>query len=45
LVLENPPEGEQPVFIWLEDGMGNKDHRNAAQVVIRFDKTPHPTYL
>jgi parallel beta-helix repeat protein len=40
LVLENPPEGEQPVFIWLEDGMGNKDHRNAAQVVIRFDKTP-----
>jgi WD40 repeat protein len=40
LVLENPPEGEQPVFVWLEDGMGNKDHRNAAQVVIRFDKTP-----
>jgi parallel beta-helix repeat protein len=40
LVLENPPEGEQPVFVWLEDGMGNKDHRNTAQVVIRFDKTP-----
>jgi parallel beta-helix repeat protein len=45
LVIENPPEGEQPVFVWLEDGMGNKDYRNAAQVVIRFDKTPRPTYL
>jgi Tol biopolymer transport system component len=40
LVLENPPEGEQPVFIWLEDGMGNKDQRNAAQATLRFDKTP-----
>ena len=40
LVIENPPEGERPVFVWLEDGMGNKDQRNAAQAAVRFDKTP-----
>jgi WD40 repeat protein len=40
LVLENPPEGEQPVYLWLEDGMGNKSHQNAARATYRFDKTP-----
>jgi PKD repeat protein len=40
LIVENPPEGEQPVFVWLEDGMGNKTHENAARRTIKFDKTP-----
>ncbi len=40
LLLEDPPEGERPLFLWLEDGMGNRTHLNAARVVIRFDRTP-----
>ncbi|MEM4413247.1 MAG: right-handed parallel beta-helix repeat-containing protein, partial [Candidatus Caldarchaeum sp.] len=40
LVIENPPEGEQPVFVWLEDGMGNKTQQNSARGMIKFDKTP-----
>jgi len=40
LIVENPPEGEQPVFVWLEDGMGNKTHVNAARGTLRFDRTP-----
>jgi len=40
LVIENPSEGEQPVYVWLEDGMGHKDHRNRDQVTLHFDKTP-----
>ena len=40
LVIENPPEGEQPIFVWLEDGMRNFDHRYSAQGILRFDQTP-----
>ncbi|MCS6807020.1 MAG: right-handed parallel beta-helix repeat-containing protein [Blastocatellia bacterium] len=40
LVLENPSEGERPVFVWLEDGMGNRSHLNAARGTLRFDRTP-----
>jgi len=40
LVLEDPPEGEQSVFVWLEDGMGNLSHLNAAHGTLRFDRTP-----
>ncbi|MCR4392710.1 MAG: PKD domain-containing protein [Candidatus Acetothermia bacterium] len=40
LIVENPPEGEQPLFVWLEDGMGNTTHEKRAQVLLRFDKTP-----
>ncbi len=40
LVLENPPEGEQAIFVWLEDGMGNKTHLNVARGTLRFDRTP-----
>ncbi|GBC77118.1 Microbial collagenase [bacterium HR08] len=40
LVVENPPEGERPIFVWLEDGMGNRSHLNAARGTLRFDRTP-----
>ena len=40
LIVENPPEGERPIFIWLEDGMGNRSHLNAARGTLRFDRTP-----
>ncbi|HXF05007.1 MAG TPA: right-handed parallel beta-helix repeat-containing protein, partial [Blastocatellia bacterium] len=40
LVLDNPPEGERAVFVWLEDGMGNKTHLNVARGTLRFDRTP-----
>jgi len=36
LVLENPPYGEQPVYLWLEDGVGNKSHQNAARGTYRL---------
>ena len=26
LIINNPPEGKHPVYIWLEDGIGNVDH-------------------
>ncbi len=40
LTLPKPFEGEQPIYIWLEDGLGNKSHENRAQGTYRFDKTP-----
>ncbi len=40
LIMENPPEGEQRVFVWLEDGMGNKSEQNCAQGLIKFDRSP-----
>jgi len=33
------PEGEHPIFVWLEDGMGNKSQQNRGQALIRFDET------
>ncbi len=40
LIVENPPEGERSIFVWLEDGMGNRSHLNAARGTLRFDRTP-----
>lgn len=33
-------EGLVPVHLWLEDGAGNVDFRNAVSTTYRFDKTP-----
>ncbi len=40
--LENivAPEGEVPIFLWLEDGLGHSDPSHAAQVIARYDATP-----
>lgn len=38
--LASPPEGRHTVYVWLEDGAGNRSERNAAEVEIFFDRTP-----
>lgn len=40
IALASPPEGRHTVYVWLEDGAGNRSERNAAQVEIFFDRTP-----
>ena len=40
LIIENPHEGEHPVFVWLEDGMGNVSHQYKAQGTLMFDTSP-----
>lgn len=35
-----PAEGEQPLYVWLEDEAGRKDHNNRSRVNLRYDKTP-----
>jgi parallel beta-helix repeat protein len=35
-----PAEGEQPLYVWLEDEAGRKDHKNRSSVNLRYDKTP-----
>jgi hypothetical protein len=37
-------EGQRPVYVWLEDADGNRDHNNAAQTTVLYDPTP-PTAL
>ncbi|HLF07001.1 MAG TPA: hypothetical protein VI893_07530, partial [Thermoplasmata archaeon] len=32
--------GVHPLYLWAEDGVGNKDHNNRAQVDLRLDITP-----
>ncbi|MDZ7369692.1 MAG: FG-GAP-like repeat-containing protein, partial [candidate division KSB1 bacterium] len=39
-----PSEGEIPVYLWLQDGSGNADHRLNARAVLRYDATA-PTIL
>jgi hypothetical protein len=31
-------EGQQPVYVWLQDKMGNANHLNAGRVRLRYDK-------
>ena len=40
IVLKDPPEGRQPLFVWLEDRVGNKSERNRAEGLTLYDKTP-----
>jgi WD40 repeat protein len=40
LRLQSPGEGSQPVWLWLEDELGQKNHQNAAQAQLRLDQTP-----
>jgi len=35
-----PAEGRLPVYIWLQDGVGNTDQAQAAAAVLRYDATP-----
>ena len=39
-VIENPPEGRHTVYVWLEDGAGNRSDKNLAEVAIASDRTP-----
>ncbi|MCX7750032.1 MAG: right-handed parallel beta-helix repeat-containing protein [Candidatus Bipolaricaulota bacterium] len=38
--LASPPEGRNTVYVWLEDGAGNRSERNFAEVEIACDRTP-----
>jgi parallel beta-helix repeat protein len=38
--VQVPAEGEQPLYVWLEDEAGRKDHNNRSSVNLRYDKTP-----
>jgi hypothetical protein len=40
LQLQSPSEGRQAVYLWLEDELGQKDHRNASQASMLLDQTP-----
>ncbi len=40
LTLTAPPEGRQPVFLWLEDWAGNKSEVSRAEAVVLSDRTP-----
>jgi WD40 repeat protein len=44
LQLQSPSEGRQAVYLWLEDELGQKDHRNASQASMLLDQTP-PTII
>jgi len=37
--LSLPSEGEHSLYVWLEDGGGNKDHNNRGQITLRYDGT------
>lgn len=39
-LVEAPPEGRHTVYVWLEDGAGNRNERNRAEVIIASDRTP-----
>ena len=32
-------EGGQPIYVWLEDGVGNKDHNNRSSKTLYYDGT------
>jgi WD40 repeat protein len=38
--VESPAEGAVPMWVWIEDELGLKDHRKAVRVVLKWDKTP-----
>jgi WD40 repeat protein len=38
--VQVPAEGEQPLYVWLEDEAGRKDHNNRSSVNLRYDRTP-----
>jgi hypothetical protein len=38
--VQVPAEGEQPLYVWLEDELGRKDHNNRSSVNLRYDRTP-----
>ncbi len=38
-VIQATAEGGQPLFVWAEDALGRKDHRHAAQLVLKYDGT------
>ncbi len=35
-----PVEGETPIYVWLQDGLGHADHTRVATVTARYDATP-----
>jgi hypothetical protein len=37
--LTLPGEGEHSLYVWLEDGAGNKDHGNRSEAKLRYDGT------
>jgi PKD repeat protein len=40
LIVSAGAEGGQKIFLWLEDGAGNKDHSSAAEATLYYDATP-----
>jgi hypothetical protein len=45
LHLPPPGEGQRPLYVWLEDGAGNKDYRSHGSLVIQYDVTPPTSTL
>jgi hypothetical protein len=37
--VEATKEGEQPVFVWVEDNLGRKSFRHTTQAVLKYDGT------
>ncbi len=37
--IDSRMEGEQPLYLWLEDGRGNRDYNHNARVGLRHDST------
>ena len=38
--IQVPAEGEVPIYVWLEDGLGHVDASRRGEVVARYDATP-----
>ena len=39
MILAAPEEGENLLYVWLEDGAGNRDHTAAGTVSLLYDMT------
>lgn len=39
-IVLSPPEGRSTLYVWLEDGAGNRSEKNLAEVTILSDRTP-----
>lgn len=38
-------EGERPIYIWLEDGAGNRNYRNHSSGTLRYDALPPTGFI
>jgi hypothetical protein len=43
--LSDLPEGENNIYVWLEDNVGNTNYLNHSSTVLKFDETPPQNLL